>query len=331
MDKGALDTFSTKGSRLTYIDIAKAIGLCLVILSHSVCPRLMFLALGCFVPVFFVASGYTTKTIELKKKAKRLLLPYALFNIGLIVLFIIKQIYISSTQEGIVNNIGGILYSRYAVYPLSSENNIFLMQAGNAPMWFLTSMFMAYVALKPLLAWPKVRGGVICLYLITTWLLSKLPVLLPWSLDTAFFMALFIYVGIVCRNIAILDSKKWWLWIALVIGYGITAYLNGYENLSVRDFGNSILLSLIAGISGSILILKGSMWLSKYKIGNLLASVGKYSLTIFCVQMPLLVCVNYLCGGIIPNVIVAVIQVLATIALGYVIAVFAHRVMPKVL
>ena len=318
-------------ARLTYIDIAKAIGLCLVILSHTVCPRLMFLALGCFVPVFFVASGYTTKTIELKKKAKRLLLPYALFSIALVGLFILKQVYFGSTHEGILENIGGILYSRYAIYPLGAENNIVLMQAGNAPMWFLTSMFMAYVALKPLLAWPKLREGVICLYLITTWLLSKLPVLLPWSLDTAFFMALFIYAGIVCRNTTILESKKWWLWIGLVIGYGVTTYLNGYENLSVREYGNSIVLSLIAGILGSVLIMKGSMWLSKHKIGKSLARIGQYSLTIFCVQMPLLICVNFLCGSIFPSVLVALIQVITTIAVGYFIAIIAHRIMPKVL
>lgn len=317
--------------RLVLIDIAKAIGLCLVILSHSVCPKLMFFALGCFVPVFFVTSGYTTSSVNLKKKAKRLLIPYVLFNIGFVVLFTIKQIYFSSTQEGIFENIGGILYSRYAVYPLSNENNILLMQAGNAPMWFLTSMFTAYVALKPLLVWPKLRGWVICVYVMLTWILSKLPILLPWSMDTAFLMAIFIYTGIVCRNTAILDNKKWWLWIAIVIGYGITAYLNGYENLSVRVYGNSILLSLIAGILGSLLILKGSMWISKFKIGNLLACVGKYSLTIFCIQMPLLVCVNFLCGGIFPNVIVAIFQVFATITLGYMVAVIAHRVMPKVL
>lgn len=291
----------------------------------------MFFALGCFVPVFFVASGYTTKTIELKKKAKRLLLPYALFNIALVTLFILKQACFGSTHEGIFENIGGILYSRYAIYPLSKEDNIFLMQASNAPMWFLTSMFTAYAALKPLLACPKLKGGVICSYLIITWGLSKLPFLLPWSLDSAFLMAIFIYAGIVCRNTTILENNKWWLWIALVIGYGGTTYINGYENLSVREYGNSIVLSLIAGILGSLLIIKGSMWLSKYKIGNHLARIGQHSLTIFCIQMPLLVCANFLCGSIFSNIMVALIQVVTTIALGYIIAIIAHRIMPNVL
>lgn len=320
-----------ESTRLAYIDIAKALGLCLVILSHTVYPQLMFFALGCFVPVFLVASGYTTKTIAFKKKAKRLLFPYALFSLGFVVLFTIKQIYFSATHEGIFENIGGVLYSRYAIYPLSNENNIFLMQSGNAPMWFLTSMFMAYLALTPLLVLSQLRGRIICLYLFITWAISKLPILLPWSLDTAFFMALFIYAGIVCRRTSILDNNKWGLWIIFVIGYGVTAYLNGYENLSVREYGNSILLSLIAGILGSLLIMKGSMWLSKYKMGNLLACIGKYSLTIFCVQMPLIVCVNFICGSIFPAVLVALIQVITTIALGYVIAVVAHRIMPKLL
>lgn len=317
--------------RLAHIDIAKAIGLCLVIVSHTVCPRLMFCALGCFVPLFFIASGYTISSVNLKKKAMRLLLPYALFSVGLVTLFVIKQVCFSSIHEGVIENIWGLFYSRYAIYPLGNENNIFLMQASNAPMWFLTSMFTAFVALKPLLVWPKLRGGVICVYLTLTWLMNKLPILLPWSLDTAFLMAIFIYVGIVCRNTAILNCKKWCLWIAVVMGYGIAAYLNGYVNLSVREYGNSILLNLIAGILGSMLIMKGSKWLSKYQIGNLLAHVGQYSLTIFCLQMPLLVCANFLCGGIFPDVVIAMIQVITTITLGYAIAVIAHRMMPKVL
>ena len=317
--------------RLLYIDVAKAIGLCLVILSHSVCPNLAIFASGCFVAIFFVASGYTTHTINLKKKAKRLLLPYVLFSVAFVMLFIIKITRRGPTHEGIIENLIGILYSRYAIYPLGSENNIFLMQAGNAPMWFLTSMFTAYVALKPLFVRLKLRGVLFCVYLMLTWLLNKLPILLPWSLDTAFLLAIFIYAGFVSRNTGILDCNKWWLWIIVVIVYGITVCLNGYENLSVREYGNSILLNLVAGILGSLLIIKGSMWLSKYKIGDMLACIGQSSLTIFCVQMPLLVGVNFLCGSMFPNAIVALIQVITTIVLGYMIAVVAHRIIPKIL
>lgn len=54
--------------RYDYIDIAKGIGIFLVVCSHSLCSDLMYFANGFFIPLFFVLSGYTSKTFSLWKK-----------------------------------------------------------------------------------------------------------------------------------------------------------------------------------------------------------------------------------------------------------------------
>lgn len=49
-----------KEQRLDYVDIAKGIGIVLVVISHSACPEMMFYATYFFVPIFFFCSGYTS-------------------------------------------------------------------------------------------------------------------------------------------------------------------------------------------------------------------------------------------------------------------------------
>lgn len=72
--------------RFDYIDIVKGIGIILVICSHSMYSDLMYVAGSCFIPLFYVASGYVTSKVDLKRKAKRLLIPYIFFNAVILVL-----------------------------------------------------------------------------------------------------------------------------------------------------------------------------------------------------------------------------------------------------
>lgn len=324
--------------RLTYIDIAKALGLCLVILSHTVYPQLMFFALGCFVPIFFVTSGYTTQSVNIAKKCKRLLIPYFLFSSTFLILYAAQQWFTTHSLKEVTTAAWGILYSRYCVYPLEQTNNIVMLPAGNAPLWFLTSMFTAYVALIPLLRWPKLRGGVIIGYITLTWCLNRLPILLPWSVDCALLMAVFIFSGMQLRESKLLNNNSLLTWSVIMLGYCITTAINGYENISVRDFGHSVLLCIISGVLGSILILKLSTWIAQYKIGKWFAAIGRYSLTIFCVQMPLLVATRIICSKAavyfslnIPSEVIALCQLVSTLCVGYAIAVVAHKVLPKIL
>ena len=276
--------------RLLYIDIAKAIGLCMVILSHTVYPKMMLYSVGWFVPIFFITSGYTTFNIDIAQKAKKLIGSYILYSVILFILFLSIQYIRQAPLGDIKNMVVGILYSRYSLYPLDVCDNIyFLNMEYNAPLWFLTSMFTAYVALMPLLKWPKWQAWIIGAYIILTFLLAQLPILLPWSIDCAPLMAIFIYCGMKMRDYNLLENRSWLLWSIIFIGYCVLTVINGSENLSVRDYGNSIVLCCMSGILGSIFTLKFAFWLEQFKIAKYIAYIGKHSLTIFCLQMPLIV------------------------------------------
>ena len=127
--------------RLNYIDIAKGIGIVLVVLSHTDYSDIMHYTLAFYVPIFFFCSGYTTsipRNIPFKenfiKHAIKLLKPYLFFTIILLLIF--RQFYL----QGLV----GIFYSRYCLYPFGSPEIYRFFINGNYPLWFLTCMVIAY-------------------------------------------------------------------------------------------------------------------------------------------------------------------------------------------
>ena len=182
-------------ARLNFIDISKGIGIILVILSHVYSP-LMQWASPCFIPIFFVVSGYcTTHLISVKKKFVKLMLPYLIFTVILLVVYV---------DFKPVNFIGAI-YSRWCLYPIDSTSNIYFLRSGNGPLWFLTSMFLAFCCYK-IIQLSKHPFRITIIYISITYILSYLPILLPWSVDTAFLMSVFILAGSFIRNVKMLDK-----------------------------------------------------------------------------------------------------------------------------
>lgn len=117
--------------RLIWIDIAKGIGLFLVILGHMPSlPEWFRLWIFSFhMPLFFFLSGYTSKSSEdtplvifLKKAIKRYLLPYYLYS-GIVILF--KFICVNTDSRSVQD----ILY------------DTFIGQGGNHILWFFFAMF----------------------------------------------------------------------------------------------------------------------------------------------------------------------------------------------
>ncbi len=264
-------------SRIRFIDIAKGIGIILVVCTHVYSP-LMSWASPCFIPLFFVISGYcTTHPVNLKSKCQKLLTPYLIFTFFLLLLHLdFKPVHIL-----------GAVYSRWCLYPIDTQENLLFLTSGNAPLWFLTCMFSSFCILHFIQ-----KKGKKWIYLITcviiTFALSFLPILLPWSLDTAFLMTIFLYAGIYIRKYDILPKLSIYSFAVLTALYYIALQYCGGINLSVRMYGNSILLLTFAAIIGSILIIKLAMVLDKYLkiVSDTLSYIGIHSLPIFCIHLP---------------------------------------------
>lgn len=281
--------------RVLWMDIAKAIGILVVLLVHTgrgFGPLTYFGGMF-YMPVFFILAGMTFRYREeesfgtfLKKKARRLLVPYFGYNLFLFLFFFVKN------RDWFP--LLGILYSRNCLFKMNIGNNLYFMQILNAPTWFLTGLF-ASLAIYWLLH-RAAKGDKKRLVLLTGLLLVIAifyhylsPVLLPWSLDCALYAAGFLLFGEVLwekRTVEGLCQKPWYLALTVAIFVGLS-YLNGSVNMSVADYGRSMVLYLIVGCTGSLLVLELSLFVEKHcrHLAAGLAFVGRHTLPILCLHL----------------------------------------------
>ena len=272
--------------RLSYIDIAKGIGIILVILSHTDYPELMYYTSPFFVPIFFFCSGYTSsrKNISLRncynRVAIRLLKPYLFFNILLLFIF----------HDFSLRAIWGIIYSRYCLFPFGTTQDICrFMIIGNYPMWFLTCMVVAYLLYEILIYYSKYQYYLIAIYFLFSTLTTYCPILMPWSLDTAPIMAIIMFCATLIRKEQpqIFYSQKPHSFVILsMIFYFLFIPLYNNINISVRMYGSYILVYIIAALTGSIIIIYLSRLIQNTIIGMLIQRIGMHSLSIFCMEIP---------------------------------------------
>lgn len=306
-----------------HVDIAKGIGIVIVTVSHCVYANWAYFANGFFVPLFFFISGMTLHDLSLKKKFQRLIKPYLFFSI----LFILFNV-ISHQQEINKYNLLGVFYSRYQLYANDSiNNNCVFMNLGNATLWFLTSMFSAFVLLKLILNLrKKTQIAISSIYVLVAYLFTYSPILLPWSIDTAFIASVFMFVGMFYKRIETISRK--WIVLALV-AYGMAMYLNGYTNMSVREYGNNILLFFVTGVTGSYLTIELSKKFESLHVLYPFGIIGQHSLTIFCVQIPLLKFIQRVVLAFTKDLFIcAICQILLTLIFGIIISKLINRYFP---
>jgi fucose 4-O-acetylase-like acetyltransferase len=309
--------------RIGWIDIAKAIGILIVIINHALLDLGVITFLGgmFYMPVFFVLSGYTFKENSkesmhsfITSKAKRLLIPYACFQLFLAGMFTIKNFLQNASTLDVIMPVLGAVYSRNAFYPKAKDvlvyvpkTNIELMTALNAPLWFLTAMFVSLVLYRFILikANQNKKKEMIDLSIcILIGILFKYlcPILLPWSVDTAFISIGFLHVGRILKrndNFDLLCKRPVFV-IFIMIAFVLTSYLNGSVNMSIRDFGISVLLYLIVGSLGtiSIMMLAKAIEMNFKYLSKLLEWIGRHTIGILALHLIVFAAINYLFGSI---------------------------------
>lgn len=245
-------------------------------------------------PCFFVISGYTFKDKPgiLKQRAFRLIQPYTYWSAIYFALFIIlayihNRLFFLNTLKYLC----GLLYSRPQLYPLDASQYFPLMPPGSGPLWFLTALFISYLLFLPLYrARPQTRYLWIGSYLLLHQLLHYCPFLFPWSIDSAFSGALFIYGGTLLRKTKILEAKFYKPLIAAVAILPIYLWsikINGGSGgMYARCYGSlphaAPLIFLIMGLTGSYIWFVLCIALQKLHCIRHLAALGSYSLTLLC-------------------------------------------------
>ncbi len=300
-----------KKKREGWLDAVKTIAIFIVLLNHAQVgiPGVNFWGGMFYVPVFFVLAGFTYRTKEIsyrefiKEKAKRLLLPYLAANLFYLLFFACKEWVVDGGFHTVgMQSVIGILYARNQLY-LSArtmpEKNVFFLHLQNAPTWFLPALFVSLAVFDGLMRLFKEdlkrTGLVISIGLFLQFFYHYIsPVLLPWSIDAIPFFAALLEVGYSIKKTDILhrvceDKKELLLSLAMTAAFIPSAMWNGSANLSIGEYGKSMIVALYNAIMASYLIMllcfslehKGKRTL----LPQFLISPGPYTLTILCYHL----------------------------------------------
>lgn len=274
--------------RIQWIDVAKGIGIFLIVLGHTLQGRgfLRQFTYAFSVPLFFILVGFTyryngNRKSFYKDKFIRILIPY--FTFAVISIFIFSVL--GKAASSVSNN-----FATTAIFP-----NLIGMVYGNArtgymkwnsPLWFLTCLFSTYVLVEnfehDLINQKKQRkirviGIAVSLcssFVIGTWLKFMK---LPFQLETAILMFSYVEMGILAKHY--LDKnvdkhvKKALLGIVAVclLGIGILiSIFNGYTDVATSIFGKSIALYMLGSLLLSFSIIIFSQMINTNKILELL-------------------------------------------------------------
>ena len=301
-------------NRKTYVDFAKCIAILFVLMNHIglTIPYVSNFGGMFYVPIFFVLAGYTYHTKEesyisfIKKKAKRLLVPYFVANFVYFVFFFIKD-DIFGNRVGVqsLKPLGGIIYSRFSLYPLEeefAEANIYFLTIQNSPTWFLTALFLSYLLFEVVVrvtnSYKKKCNENAVLAIASIVLLAVgmifhyvCPILLPWSVDCVPFFTVYMIAGYCASNKNLLEgieekkgSLPYIVFLVLVAGTIGGYYIGGSANISVGNFGRFTLLGVWNGIVSSLLVLYLSFWAKKF-LSKVLCEIGRNTLHKWDVQV----------------------------------------------
>lgn len=282
--------------REMFIDIARGIALLLVIISHSniLNTQLNTFINSFYIPVFFFISGYMylNKNIESKNylstKFKKTIAPYFIYSFIILLVFTVLK-----GTKNFIPHLLGIFYSRFCLFPYTIKDNINFMDIGSAPLWFLTSWVLTIIVFTYLMRLIKSKNissvTIFVVGLLGTLILNKLPILLPWSIDTVLLMVLFMYCGYLIKEkngLNIIQKDKTLILILVLLTICISQ-INGPTNISVREYGNSLFLYIMAGITGSIILILLSKYLENIKfIGNrIFAYIGENTIILLAFHL----------------------------------------------
>lgn len=243
--------------RISWIDWAKFIGLCLVVYGHvpptnSIDHTIIY---SFHMPLFFLISGlfFVPEKWSLKNTTFQLLIPYVLLNIILVAITICIDSLLSN-KDCFVNMSNGLI----GILLGTSDGEAPYRVIGGAS-WFLVALFIVRLNAKWLSRYSLVSQFlIVASQSVLFFILDKQFKWLPWSLDSAVYGTLFFLVGYHFRHILfdLIDKLKSKIFILLLGAIlVILSPVNGLVNMYEGNMGNLFLGFLFFGLAGSCFIL----------------------------------------------------------------------------
>lgn len=277
--------------RLVWLDAAKFVGLILVAMWHlyhfeywrfnSIVKFVGLFSLG----MFWVASGFMTRTdFSLKRKFLTLMVPYVIMDLLCIA-------YMSwATPEKVTSKIFlGIFYARMYISEELYPSYHSMMTLINGVLWFLPSLFTGYLLLKVIYQFKRLRTqGLVALAMFgVTFLIPYIPILLPWSLDVAFFAAPLMWLGHVARRFKVFEKFNWKILLISWTFYTLLAISMKIPEFYISEMGEYYPLSFFGIIFGAAGWFELFLLLEYAKINRWLARFSRWQMWIYGLQIPM--------------------------------------------
>ena len=286
---GAKAGSATK-KRIQWIDIAKGIGIVLMIVGHtflneSFSRKLVF---SFHMPVFFILAGYTFRVKPMRdvvqSSVKRLLVPYIIAYWAAWLLSFVQQPGL--TSEVIVNALAGFVFaSGTGIYDLGFP------PAG--VIWFLVALFCSRLTMNAIQGIFEQRGmpewGQFAFWVVFAALGivigEVLGIKLPLSYDVSMVACLFMYVGYFAKNHDVTRLfKLWWTFPAALVLW-IVCIQFSYLELAARRYDIAV-FAIVGACAGSYMVYQIS-YLIEQRVEFLvkpLAWLGVNSLLLLCIH-----------------------------------------------
>lgn len=263
------------------IDIAKGIGIVLVVWGHTACPIKSEIYLF-HMPLFFFLSGYlfndkTNIKDIIRKKIRSLIIPYIFFFIFAETSFII--LYTLTERSAQIALYPSILIKPYGVI---------------RPLWFLLSLFQAtiiYSLICRITIKSTIRLSISIILAVFGYFLSQKTITLPLFLDSSISMVIFFNIGSMAKQYNPLNSRNRPYQIGLIL-FSIPLYTLGvYNKLIVDIWSNTIdkdfILYILTSLSGLYLVIFLSYLIFKTNkfLTSIFSFLGKESLLIFALHI----------------------------------------------
>jgi polysaccharide biosynthesis protein PslL len=269
-------------TRNATIDIARAIGIILVVFGHNWIVlhdrnELFRIVFSFHVPLFFFLSGLFLKDSQhfnkfIRSKADVLLKPYLVILISIGIFKLFKTTIIGLKEPSLLTYFLGVFYASGATITIAWR-----------PLWFLPHLFLASVISILILRMTiHLKYREMWLYSISLILLSTgiytigilLPTLtnlnqwsgLPWSFDLMPIDISFILCGFLLREqVKSMNFRLLSLSIVTILFMSLHYYFNETMDLNLRIYGNPLISSLQA-VTGIYIILSISSFLQRFTI-----------------------------------------------------------------
>lgn len=291
--------------RFEYIDIAKGIGILLVVWAHILLTGVSHRVIYAFhMPLFFLISGmlfrrdkYAGFVDFLKRRAKRLLIPFAVYSV---VTWIIWATFRFVRHDSIVSYWDPLLQTIIA-----KGSGAYMVH--NSALWFIPCLYateIIYFSFSRLNNITRLLTS-ICLaalsFTLGYYFEDDWWFLLPWNLDAALIGVLFYCIGNIfsskISNAEVVEYSKTHIWmtVCLLVGLSLLLYWSSMEfgecSMGSSSYQCNGLIFVVRALIGSAACILLAMLLgflsTENRLKQYLSREGKSSLDVMSIHIPI--------------------------------------------